>query len=104
MKHIDSVNQLKLSRSNALCIPWQVQVDRAPSHGQIRIVFYHFSLTAATEERVRFRNEVAFNFWQEPAFIQTALQDFALLVEWMSDQRPKSRPPSYLLRRLSCRY
>src|SRR5439155_17602786 len=68
--------EIELARGDALSIPWQIEVERAPFQRQIGILLCQVALTAPPEECVRLCDEVAFYLRQEPAFVKPTHQDF----------------------------
>ncbi len=60
MQDVDCIYEIELARSDALNIPRQIEVERAPLQCQLRILPCEFTLTAPPEECVRFCDHVAF--------------------------------------------
>src|SRR4029453_12461008 len=70
MHHVNSVYQIEFTRVDALSVPWQIQVERAPFEWKARILPREFALATTQEERVRLCDKITFHPRQKPAFVK----------------------------------
>src|SRR5262249_6148138 len=67
---VNSVHEIEFSRGNPLSAPWQIEIDRRPLCGKVRILSRQFSLITAPKIRVWLGNYVTLEARQKLSFAE----------------------------------